>query len=210
MGRSVPRGLYAITDSSRIPADGLIEAVALAIQGGAVMIQYRDKSGDAQRRQWEAQDLVNLCRPLGVPLIINDDVQLAAQVRAHGVHLGREDGDIGAARAALGANAIIGVSCYNDMECAVAAAQAGADYIAFGSFFTSATKPGAVRADIELLRAAQQRIQIPVVAIGGITAENGAPLVEAGADLLAVISDVFGQNDIRAAAARIARLFADE
>jgi len=207
MGRSVPRGLYAITDSTLIPPEQLIEAVALAIQGGAIMIQYRNKGGDESLRQWEAQDLVNLCRPLGVPLIINDDVKLAQMVRAHGVHLGKEDPHIAEARAALGPNAIIGVSCYNELERALAAEQAGADYVAFGSFFPSATKPQAVPAELALLREAKQRLKIPVVAIGGITADNGARLIEAGADLLAVISDVFGQRDIRAAAERIARLF---
>ncbi|HEY0721775.1 MAG TPA: thiamine phosphate synthase [Gammaproteobacteria bacterium] len=208
MGRSVPRGLYAITDSKLIAPDQLIEAVALAIQGGAMMIQYRNKAGDESQRQWEAQDLVNLCRPLGVPLIINDDVKLAQLVRAHGVHLGKEDPHIAEARAALGPNAIIGVSCYNELERAIAAEQAGADYVAFGSFFPSTTKPKAVRAEPALLREAKQRLKIPVVAIGGITAENGAPLIAAGADLLAVITDVFGQCDIRAAAERIAHLFA--
>src|SRR5512143_1807040 len=197
MGRSIPRGLYAITDTTLTPPDQLNEAVALAIQGGAMMVQYRNKSGDESQRQWEAQDLVNLCRPLGVPLIINDDVQLAQQVRAHGVHLGKDDPHISEARAALGPNAIIGVSCYNDIECAVAAEKAGADYVAFGSFFPSTTKPKAVRAELSLLREAKKRLTIPVVAIGGITADNGAPLVEAGADLLAVIQGVFGQSDIR-------------
>lgn len=207
MGRAVPRGLYAIADTGLIPGEQLIEAVAFAIQGGAMMIQYRDKSHDAIKRQWEAQDLVNLCRPLGVPLIVNDDAQLAAQIRAHGVHLGKEDADISEARALLGSNAIIGVSCYNEIERAIAAEKAGADYVAFGSFFPSTTKPNAVKAEPALLREAKQRLRIPVVAIGGITADNGAPLVEAGADLLAVITDLFGSRDIRAAAERIAQLF---
>ena len=207
MGRSIPRGLYAITDSNLIPSDQQIEAVALAIQGGAMMVQYRNKGGDESQRQWEAQDLVNLCRPLGVPLIINDDIKLAQLVRAHGVHLGKEDPQIAEARKALGPNAIIGVSCYNEIERAIAAEQAGADYVAFGSFFPSSTKPKAVHADITLLCEAKKRLKIPVVAIGGITAENGKQLIEAGADLLAVIHGVFGQSDIRAAAERIARLF---
>lgn len=204
---SLPRGLYVLTDSTLIPDDKLIPAVAAAIHGGAVMVQYRDKSDDADKRRWEAQDLVNLCRPLGVPLIINDDVALAAAVGADGVHLGRDDGDIAAARAILGPNAIIGVSCYNELERAVAAEAAGADYVAFGSFFPSTVKPGAMRAEIELLRQARGKLRVPVVAIGGISADNGALLVEAGAGLLAVITDVFGHNDIRAAAARIAGLF---
>lgn len=207
MGRSIPRGLYAITDSTLIASEQMIEAVALAIQGGAMMIQYRNKGSDESYRQWEAQDLVNLCRPLGVPLIINDDIKLAQMVRAHGVHLGKDDPHITEARAALGPNAIIGVSCYNDIKCAIAAEKAGADYVAFGSFFPSSTKPKAVHADITLLCEAKKHLKIPVVAIGGITADNGAQLIAAGADLLAVIHGVFGQSDIRAAAERIAHLF---
>jgi thiamine-phosphate pyrophosphorylase len=205
--RNLPRGLYAITDSKLLSPERIVEAVALAIQGGAVMIQYRDKGDDPIRRQWEAADLSNMCRPLGIPLIINDDVELAAQVMAKGVHLGKDDSDIAAARARLGPNTIIGVSCYNDLQHAIEAEKAGADYVAFGSFFPSRTKPGALKADVTLIRQAKEQLSIPVVAIGGITADNGAPLVEAGADMLAVITDVFGQADIRAAAKRIADLF---
>ena len=208
--KKLPRGLYAITDSKLLSPERMVEAVALAIQGGAVMIQYRDKGDDPMRRQWEASDLSNMCRPLGVPLIINDDVELAAQIMAKGVHLGKEDADIASARAKLGPNAIIGVSCYNDLDCAIAAEKAGADYVAFGSFFPSRVKPGAVKADIELLRRAKQQLNIPVVAIGGITADNGAQLVEAGADMLAVITDVFGHADILAAAEKISKLFEEE
>ena len=207
MIRKLPRGLYAITDSKLLSPERMVEAVAMAIQGGAVMIQYRDKGDDIMRRQWEASDLSNLCRPLGVPLIINDDVDLAVEIMARGVHLGKDDADIASARRKLPANGIIGVSCYNDLQYAIEAEKAGADYVAFGSFFPSPTKPDAVRADIELLRQAKQKLSIPVVAIGGITADNGAPLVEAGADMLAVISDVFGQADVMAAAERIANLF---
>lgn len=204
---NIPRGLYILTDNQLIAPDQLVPAVAAAIAGGAVMVQYRDKSGDTGKRLWEAQDLATLCRPLGVPLIINDDVELARQVGANGVHLGKDDPDIAHARSVLGPAAIIGVSCYNQLELAMTAQAAGADYVAFGSFYSSSVKPDAVRATPELLRQAKQQLQIPVTAIGGITAENGGALVAAGADLLAVISDVFGQSDIRAAAARLARLF---
>jgi thiamine-phosphate pyrophosphorylase len=207
MKKKLPRGLYAITDSKLLSPERMVEAVALAIQGGAAMIQYRDKGDDAMRRQWEAADLSNMCRPLGVPLIINDDVELAAQVMARGVHLGKHDADIASARARLGPNAIIGVSCYNDLDCAVAAEQAGADYVAFGSFFPSPTKPGAVKAEVELMRQAKQQLTIPVVAIGGINADNGAELVAAGADMLAVITELFGQADILGAAEKISNLF---
>lgn len=203
----LPRGLYAITDSKLLSSEQLVEAVAFAIQGGAQMIQYRNKSGNAEQRQWEASDLNNMCRPLGIPLIINDDVEMAAQVFAAGVHLGKDDADITAARAKLGPRAIIGVSCYNNIESALAAEQAGADYVAFGSFFPSRVKPEAVKAELALLHEAKQKLKIPVVAIGGITADNGRQLVEAGADMLAVITEVFGQADIRAAAEKFANLF---
>lgn len=203
----LPRGLYAITDSTLLSPENLVEAVALAIQGGAQVIQYRNKGNDAGLRQWEANDLNNLCRPLGVPLIINDDVALAAQVMAAGVHLGKEDVDIAAARAQLGPRAIIGISCYNDIERAVEAEKAGADYVAFGSFFPSQIKPDAIKAEITLLQEAKQKLSIPIVAIGGITPDNGHQLIEAGADMLAVISEVFGQTDIKTAAERLATLF---
>lgn len=207
MKKNLPRGLYAIADTALLPAEELVASVAYAIQGGAVMIQYRDKGDDEMRRQYEAADLSNLCRPLGVPLIINDDVELASNIMAKGVHLGKDDADIASARAKLGASAIIGVSCYNDLQRAIEAERAGADYVAFGSFFASPTKPNAVQADVDLLRQAKAQLTIPVVAIGGINADNGAQLVTAGADLLAVISDVFGQTDIAAAADKIAQLF---
>ena len=201
------RGLYAITDSKLLASEQLVEAVAFAIQGGAQMIQYRNKVGDAGQRQWEASDLNNMCRALGVPLIINDDVEMAAQVMAAGVHLGKDDADITAARTRLGPRAIIGVSCYNDIDCAVAAEKAGADYVAFGSFFASRVKPDAVKAELALLHEAKQKLTIPVVAIGGITADNGRQLVEVGADMLAVITEVFGQADIKNAAEKFAQLF---
>ena len=206
----LPRGLYAITDSKLLSSEQLVEAVAFAIQGGAQMIQYRNKSGDAQQRQWEASDLNNMCRALGIPLIINDDVELAAQVMAAGVHLGKDDTDIADARTRLGPRAIIGVSCYNDIDCAVAAEKAGADYVAFGSFFASRVKPEAVKAELALLQVAKQQLTIPVVAIGGITADNGRQLLEAGAHMLAVITEVFGQADIRAAAEQLSNLFTNE
>lgn len=207
MPNKLPRGLYVITDEQLTPAEHLVDRVAQAIQGGAVMVQYRDKSPGHERRLWEAQDLQNLCRSLSVPLIINDDIQLAAEVQAAGVHLGKDDAAIHEARKMLGDGAIIGVSCYNQLEFAIQAEQAGADYVAFGSFYPSSVKPAAVRADLHLLEEARQRLNIPVVAIGGITADNGAPLVEAGADLLAVISDVFAQRDISAAARAIQQLY---
>jgi len=201
------RGLYAITAGDTVTALGLSEQVARAIAGGARVIQYRDKSGDPIKRLAEATALNHLCRAQGVPLLINDDVALAAQVGAAGVHLGRDDADLAEARARLGSDAIIGVSCYDDFELAEAAAASGADYVAFGSFFPSPTKPQAVPADPALLQRARSELALPAVAIGGITPENGRALIAAGAAMLAVISGVFGAADIQAAARRYADLF---
>ncbi|MHB1059584.1 MAG: thiamine phosphate synthase [Rhodanobacter sp.] len=197
------RGLYAITDG---PRDDLPGVVAQALAGGARLLQYRDKSIDAARRHAEALALKELCRRCGVPLIINDDVALAHAVGADGVHLGREDQDIASARAVLGERAIIGVSCYDSLQRAQSAARAGASYIAFGAFFPSTTKPLAPRAPIDLLRQSAA-FGVPRVAIGGITPDNGAPLVEAGADYLAVVSAVFAAADVRAATQRFADLY---
>lgn len=207
MSRPVlPRGLYAVTDSE-LSGTELVQHVAQAIQGGAVMIQYRDKSGAAGQRLWQANDLQMLCQSLRVPLIINDDIELAVQCRAAGVHLGKDDANIEQARSALGAQAFIGVSCYASLPRALAAQADGADYVAFGSFFASPTKPAAERADLELLRAARAQLHIPIAAIGGITPDNGRTLVDAGADLLAVVSGVFAAPDISSAAQRYAALF---
>jgi thiamine-phosphate pyrophosphorylase len=197
------RGLYAITDG---PRDDLYAAVEAALAGGARILQYRDKTGDAARRLQDADELARICARYDVPLIINDDVALAAAVGA-GVHIGEDDGDILAARAVLGDRAIIGVSCYNSFERAQAQAAAGADYIAFGAFFPSPTKPHTTRASFELLRQATA-LGIPLVAIGGITPDNGRLLIDAGADYLAVVSAVFGANDIQSAALHFAELFA--
>jgi thiamine-phosphate pyrophosphorylase len=200
-------GLYAIADRTYLAADAFVPAVRAALAGGARVIQYRDKSSDPDTRTRIAGELNALCRDAGMPFLINDDLALARSVGAAGVHLGRDDPEIGKARAALGDNAVIGVSCYNDLDRARAAQAAGADYVAFGRFFPSRTKPQAVPATSELLRAARAALEIPIVAIGGITPENGGSLIEAGADALAVIAGVFGQPDIRAAAARYALLF---
>jgi thiamine-phosphate pyrophosphorylase len=201
--RRLPRGLYAITDG---PRPDLLVVCEAALCGGAAMLQYRDKSMDAARQCAEAAALAALCRRHGVPLIINDDVALAASVGAAGVHLGADDAEIAAARAQLGATAIIGVSCYNSIERARHLAAAGADYLAFGAFFSSPTKPQARRASVDLLTAAQA-LGKPLVAIGGITPDNATALIDAGADFVAVISGVFAAEDPRAAAGQYATLF---
>jgi thiamine-phosphate pyrophosphorylase len=201
------RGLYAITDRRLIPEAELVERVRKAIDGGAAIIQYRDKSSGQARRLEQAAALAALCSARQVPLIINDDIELAAAVNADGVHLGIDDDSVRTARAQLGEDAIIGVSCYNRLERAVEAVAAGADYVAFGRFFASKTKPNAVTADTDLLVAARQQLRVPIVAIGGITPDNGAALIAAGADYLAAIDGVFGQADVYAAAQSYAVLF---
>ena len=190
-------GLYLITpDDDDTPR--LLARVS-AVLPGASLLQYRNKSADAALRRAQADALAHLCRTHGVPLVINDDAALAHAIGAGGVHLGEHDGELAAARALLGDDAIIGVSCYDDLSRADAAVRAGADYIAFGAFFPSATKPGARRASPELLRQSAH-LGVPRVAIGGITPDNARTLVEAGADLLAVIGSVFDAPDPAAAA----------
>jgi len=200
-------GLYLITDRRLASEVGVARQVALALAGHARVIQYRDKGDNREQKLREASTLQPLCRQAGVPLIINDDLELALHIAADGVHLGIEDPSLERARRQLGSEAIIGVSCYNRFELALEAQRAGADYVAFGRFFPSSIKPDAVQAEIELLHRARNELQIPTVAIGGITPENGGALIEAGADMLAVIHGVFGQPDIRAACNQFNQLF---
>jgi thiamine-phosphate pyrophosphorylase len=189
------RGLYAITPDG--PAIG--EKVQQALEGGIALLQYRRKQ---QASTGEARALLALCRRHGVPFIVNDDVELALAIDADGVHLGREDGDLSAARAKMG-NRLLGASCYNRSELARAAIAAGADYIAFGSVFASPTKPAAVRAPLSLF----DDFQVPRCAIGGITLQNAPQVIAAGADMLAVISDLFDAPDIARQAAAYRKLF---
>ncbi len=196
-------GIYAITDGR---PDGLIDRVSQAIAGGVAVVQYRDLTDDHARRRSEAGALASLCREHHIPLIIDHDVELAKATRADGVHLSQADRSPQRVRDELGADAIIGVSCYASRDLAAAAAQAGASYVSFGAFFPSPTKPAAGRASFELLHATAG-LGIPRVAIGGITLDNGRSLVDAGADLLASVSAVFGTDTPRASAARLAALF---
>ena len=200
-------GLYVITDHALIPPGQLTSCVTRAIAGGASVIQYRNKQATDHERHCEATALVALCRQHNIPLIINDDADLAAAVGASGVHLGKTDPPIQQTREQLGPRAIIGVSCYNNLERAIEAAQAGADYVAFGRFFPSHSKPDAPPAETTVLSRARRQLDLPIVAIGGITPGNGQSLLAAGANLLAAIHGVFGQPDIRAAAAEYAELF---
>ena len=204
-----PGGIYAITPETA-DTEKLLGRVEAALQGGVAAVQYRDKSDDVARRHEQASELVALCRRFKVPLIVNDDLRLADLCDADGVHLGREDGSLREARIILGKNKFIGASCYQSLDLALAAQAAGADYVAFGSFFPSPTKPAAGRADTALLRAAAPVIQVPLVAIGGITLAKAPPLLDAGADSLAVLSALFDAPDIRAAAHALNQIFETE
>lgn len=184
-------GLYVLTDPAAGDMEDMLSRVEAALRGGASMIQYRDKSSDRIQRRREAAAIQELCRRHDALFIVNDDIDLAANIGADGVHLGRDDGSPQLARQALGSTATIGVSCYDSLTLAQQAAAAGADYAAFGSFFPSTTKPEAVPAPISLLQEAKRQLQLPIVAIGGINLSNASLLIEAGADAIAVVSTVF-------------------
>ena len=190
-------GLYAITPDTG-DSRALIERVRIAMRAGAprgwAALQYRNKHAGATQRETEARALVALCREYGVPLIVNDDVDVALAVGADGVHLGRSDGDLAVARARIGTR-LLGASCYDSLDSARRAVVAGADYVAFGSVFPSPTKPDAVRAPLTLFGQARA-LGVPLVAIGGITLENAADVIRAGADCIAVISALFDAPDI--------------
>lgn len=185
------RGLYVLTPDTD-DDEWLAAAVAAAIAGGASAVQYRNKTADAETRLRQARMLVRVCHARGVPLIVNDSVDMAIATGAAGVHLGRDDDDPFEARRRLGPHAIIGVSCYDEFERAERYAEV-ADNLAFGSLFGSSTKPGAVRAPLELLTRAKAR-GWNVVGIGGVDASNARGAIEAGADAVAVITGVFGQQ----------------
>ncbi len=186
------RGLYAITDS-RLLADGrLLPWCAAALRGGVRLLQYRDKSQDHQRRRQEATALLELCRQYGARLVINDDLQLARQLDCD-LHLGQDDGSLAQARATLGDKAIIGATCHHQLSLAQQASAATASYLAFGRFYPSSTKPGEVLANTRLLQQAKG-FGLPLVAIGGIDLDNAAPLIAAGADMIAVIHALFAAD----------------
>ncbi|MDR0441179.1 MAG: thiamine phosphate synthase [Candidatus Accumulibacter sp.] len=196
------RGLYVITPENP-DAAGWLARVDAALRGGARILQYRDKSGVAARQRETALALRALTRECGALFIVNDSVPLALAVNADGVHLGGDDGDLAAAREALGGDRIVGASCYADFARARAAARAGADYVAFGAVFASPTKPHAVHADLALFGRCRDELGVPSCAIGGITLDNAASVAAAGADMLAVITDVFGEGDAAAIEARV-------
>jgi thiamine-phosphate pyrophosphorylase len=204
--RLLPRGLYAITPEEP-DTDRLLTLVRAALVGGAAAIQYRSKNAAGALRREQARALAELCRAHRAPLIINDDFDAANEVDADGAHLGADDGDLAAARRQLGPDKLLGASCYDRLDLALAAKNAGADYVAFGSVFASPTKPGAVRAPLALFAEARRAVGLPLVAIGGITPANAHLVIAAGADALAVISAVFAAPDVTARASEFQRLF---
>jgi len=204
------RGLYVITDRQLHKARNmpLQDMVAQAIAGGARIVQYRDKDSGCEQRLREATALAALCHRHGVIFLINDDVELALAVNADGVHLGQGDAPLPLAREKLGPARIIGVTCHSDIARARHAQEHGADYVAFGRFFPSQSKPAAPPCSLDILQQARAQLHIPIAAIGGVTPANGKQLIEHGADMLAVIHAVFGATDIRDAAAHFTQLFA--
>jgi thiamine-phosphate pyrophosphorylase len=200
------RGLYAITPDWPL-TERLLEAVRKALEGGARIVQYRNKSADRVAQLWQGQTLRSLTRAHDALLIVNDSPRLARALDADGVHLGKDDGEVAAARGLLGKR-LIGVSCYDDLQRALTAQAQGADYVAFGAAYPSPTKLYATRAPLALFAEAKRVLDVPVVAIGGISPENARPLVDVGVDALALVSGLFDATDITAAARQIAELFA--
>ena len=202
-------GVYALTpDDNLLPR--LSALVESALQGGVKWVQYRNKIAPAPLRKAEASELLRVCKAHGAKLIVNDDVWLAVEIGAHGANLGRDDlpgGSLQTARNALGPNRILGVSCYDDLARAEVAVDAGVDYIAFGSMFPSVTKPQATLASLDLITEAKRRFKVPVVGIGGITTKNAPQLLDAGADMIAVLTDLFDAMDIRKQAEKFQKLF---
>lgn len=202
-------GLYAITDPALLPQDKLLSGVQAALEGGARIIQYRDKTATEIERLKSAQSLMSLCEDFDAMFIVNDDLDLCLRAKAHGVHLGKRDGDVGLARQKLGDHKVLGVTCHNDLAYAHAMADNGVDYCAFGRVFPSLTKPDAPACKPEEL-VELTKVPCASVAIGGITVDNASQILNFGVDMLAVIHGVFGQTDIQQAASAFSNLFADQ
>lgn len=201
------RGVYALTDDALLPPEQLLPAAEQALRGGVTLLQYRNKTAADAVRESQAAALLALCRNYSVPLLINDDVELCRRIGADGVHLGQQDCSLADARSALGRSALIGITCHQSLELAQIAQRGGASYVAFGRFFPSSTKPGAPAASPDILGRAKAQLDLPVVAIGGINADNGASLIAAGADMLAVVGGLFGNSDVFRNARNLVNLF---
>ncbi|SCY53020.1 thiamine-phosphate diphosphorylase [Nitrosospira sp. Nl5] len=199
-------GLYAITPDMD-DSSNLATMTRQALMGGARLVQYRNKIANSALRLEQARLIAPLCRKFNVPLIVNDHLDLAVEIGADGVHLGQEDAPVTEARRRLGAGKIIGASCYDRLELAVDAERQGADYVAFGAFFASVTKPGAAGAPLNLLRDAKRKLHTAVVAIGGVTPNNAVELIHLGADAVAASNALYSARDVRSAAEKFSRLF---
>ncbi len=200
------KGLYAITPDMA-DTDLLLQKVEAALQGGINILQYRNKLANHKLQTQQARALLPLCRQYNVPLIINDSVKLCLTLDADGIHLGVDDGNLAEVRARIGRDKILGASCYNRFDLALAAQQAGASYVAFGACFASSTKPNAPVAGLELFARAKTELNIPTVAIGGITLQNAPSVIQAGADAIAVINAIFNANDVKLSAKQFSQLF---
>lgn len=200
------KGLYVITPDEQ-DTGRLVAKVEAALQGGVSILQYRNKLANHKLQTQQARAILPLCRQYGVPLIVNDSIKLCLTLDADGVHLGADDGNLAEARARLGANKIMGASCYNRFDLALSAQQAGADYVAFGACFASSTKPHAPVAPLDLFVQACQKLKVPSVAIGGITLENASKLIDAGAHSIAVINAIFSADDIKSTTQQFTKLF---
>ena len=203
---SIIKGLYAITPDMA-DLNTLIQKTQSAIEGGAFMVQYRSKIQDRAVKMQQCAAILRLCREYDVPCIVNDDVEMCRILEADGVHLGENDDNIAEVRRILGEDAIIGSSCYDQLERAKQAQKEGASYVAFGAMFPTPTKPNAPRATLELLRETKSEIEIPIVAIGGITVNNAHDVIEAGVDAIAVITSLYESNSIKETAETFLKMF---
>lgn len=204
------KGLYAITDCENLDTDTLVDKTMKILDAGAAMLQYRNKSDNQELKQEQARLLHGLCNKYHVPFIINDDLELARKLDADGVHLGINDMNCKKARILLGPDRIIGISCYNDLDRAILMQDAGASYIAFGSFFPTQTRANTVKAELKVIKTAKQKLKLPLVAIGGITPANGKILLDAGADFLAVVSGIYNSKDTISTTRDYIKLFNQE
>jgi len=200
------KGLYAITPDSA-DLNTLIQKTKSAIEGGAFMVQYRSKIQDRDVKMQQCAAILRLCREHNVPCIVNDDVEMCRTLKADGVHLGEEDDNIAEVRHILGEDAIIGSSCYDQLDRAKSAQKEGASYVAFGAMFPTSTKPNAPRASLALLKEAKREIQIPIVAIGGITVNNAHDVIKTGIDAIAVITSLYEAKSIKETAETFVKMF---
>jgi len=199
-------GLYAITPDTA-DLHTLLQKTQLAIEGGAFMVQYRSKIHDRDVKMLQCAAILRLCREYKIPCIVNDDVNMCRILEADGVHLGDKDDNIAEVRRILGEDVIIGSSCYDQLNRAKQAQKEGASYVAFGAMFETSTKPNAPRATLELLREAKSQIQIPIVAIGGITMNNAHDVIGTGIDAIAVINSLYETNSIKETAETLSSMF---